>query len=408
MNDLSALADAKRFSNNMCASQLRALQHGIGTVESEIKEDMVSDLKQFEKEEAQQKRAFEQQQHQVRMPPRAPLRAIHTAASGSESGYSGGNETPHHALLAAIRQRNNGAPQQEDARQRSKRAIMVEDVPSSDEAAKTSQAADAPPAARSALLAAIRQRGPETDYHDTTTGTSATDTVSSSNGSVTETGVQRSALLAAIRRRQPSEDGSTQSQESPHRPGSQSSPQDGRAAMLAAITQRGSGSIATPPSGLLAAIQTHKKGSEEHTSHAASEPGSRPPAQYVPREYKMRSKFTAVMREALLRMKTTAEDVEMEMETLQSVWEATARYLGEDPEGSSSEYVLSLLNRFLLDVKVAKSLLFRKGMRFAGDLAGSHLLPDARTCISLRSSSIVFGMLMGLPLWGSQRSEARC
>lgn len=95
----------------------------------------------------------------------------------------------------------------------------------------------------------------------------------------------------------------------------------------------------------------------------------------------MQSKFIEVMREALLRMKTSVEDVELEMETLQSVWEATARYLGEDPEGSSSEYVLSLLNRFLLDVKVAKSLLFRKGMRFAGDFAASHLLPDARKWI---------------------------
>ncbi|KAE9146115.1 hypothetical protein PF006_g9089 [Phytophthora fragariae] len=69
------------------------------------------------------------------------------------------------------------------------------------------------------------------------------------------------------------------------------------------------------------------------------------------------------------------EDVEMELETLHSVWDGTARYLAEDPVGSSSEYVFGLLNRFLLDVKVAKSLLFRKGLSFANE--ANAVLPHA-------------------------------
>ncbi|EGZ28473.1 hypothetical protein PHYSODRAFT_309337 [Phytophthora sojae] len=81
------------------------------------------------------------------------------------------------------------------------------------------------------------------------------------------------------------------------------------------------------------------------------------------------------MRDRLMNIKTVFEDVEMELETLHSVWDGAARYLAEDPAGSSSEYVFGLLNRFLLDVKVAKTLLFRKGLSFANE--ANALLPHA-------------------------------
>ncbi|KAE9036891.1 hypothetical protein PR002_g6852 [Phytophthora rubi] len=96
---------------------------------------------------------------------------------------------------------------------------------------------------------------------------------------------------------------------------------------------------------------------------------------FQPHQYKMESNFISVMRDRLLNIKAAFEDVEMELETLHSVWDGTARYLAEDPVGSSSEYVFGLLNRFLLDVKVAKSLLFRKGLSFANE--ANAVLPHA-------------------------------
>lgn len=88
----------------------------------------------------------------------------------------------------------------------------------------------------------------------------------------------------------------------------------------------------------------------------------------------MDSKFIVDMRQRLLDIKAAYEDLEMELEAMNGAWESTARYLGEDPSSSSSEYIFSLLNRFRLDVKVVKSLLFRKGLSFASDL--QSLLPN--------------------------------
>ncbi|RLN89230.1 hypothetical protein BBJ28_00002613 [Nothophytophthora sp. Chile5] len=219
IKDLSSLTEAKRFSNMICESQARALQHGITQLEQEIKEDMVDDLKRFNKAEALRKRRFEEQS---RRPPLVQARkpVVHVAQAGQ------------HPLT-------NGS--------------------------------------QGALLAAIRGRSAEAQ------------------------GEQQIA--------------------------------NGRA-----------------------------------TNDAKGE-------QYEPREYKMESSFITIMRERLMNIKVAFEDVEMEVETLSSVWEATARYLAEDPAGSSSEYVFNLLNRFLLDVKVAKSLLFRKGLSFATE--ANALLPHA-------------------------------
>ncbi|TYZ64843.1 hypothetical protein PybrP1_008146 [[Pythium] brassicae (nom. inval.)] len=97
-------------------------------------------------------------------------------------------------------------------------------------------------------------------------------------------------------------------------------------------------------------------------------------AKFVPHEYTMNSKFIVDMRQRLLDIKAAYEDVELELEAMTAAWEATARYLGEDPSSSSSEYTFNLLNRFRLDVKVVKSLLFRKGLNFANDL--QTLLPN--------------------------------
>ncbi|RLN91683.1 hypothetical protein BBJ28_00001695 [Nothophytophthora sp. Chile5] len=113
---------------------------------------------------------------------------------------------------------------------------------------------------------------------------------------------------------------------------------------------------------------------EQQTANGRATNGTKG-EQYEAREYKMESSFIDIMRGRLMNIKVAFEDVEMEVETLNSVWEATARYLAEDPAGSSSEYVFNLLNRFLLDVKVAKSLLFRKGLSFATE--ANALLPHA-------------------------------
>ncbi|GLD94949.1 hypothetical protein PINS_up003574 [Pythium insidiosum] len=79
------------------------------------------------------------------------------------------------------------------------------------------------------------------------------------------------------------------------------------------------------------------------------------------------NKFVSTMREHVLRLKAAAEEVEAEVETMSSVWESTCIYLGENPASCASDYALGLLNRFILDVKVAKSLLARQGLKFTMD-----------------------------------------
>lgn len=123
---------------------------------------------------------------------------------------------------------------------------------------------------------------------------------------------------------------------------------------------------------------TSSKTESESSSESTSPPnGTIDTEKFIPREYSIENnKFITIMRDRLMTIKAEFEDLELETETMISEWEATARYLGEDGSTSTSEYVFSMLNRFVLDVKVAKSLLFRKGMSFSAE--SSRLLPNAR------------------------------
>ncbi|KAI9995753.1 hypothetical protein PInf_012821 [Phytophthora infestans] len=242
-NDLSTLAEARRYSNVICDSQARALQHEIIKLEQEIKEDMVEDLKRFNGAEALRKRQFEHRKAQQHRP----------------------------AMIQSNRELNN-----------------LRDGTGT----------------RSALLASIKQRH--------------SDSAADQNGAFTL---------------------------------------DPQAALLVAIWQQAKKPMDSMPTGN--GVGGSSKEDEE----------------FEPRQYKMDSKFISIMRERLMSIKAAFEDIEMDLEALHSVWEGTARYLAEDSCASSTEYVFGLLNRFLLDVKVAKTLLFRKGLNFASE--ANALLPRA-------------------------------
>lgn len=388
INDLSSLSEAKRFSNVICDSQARALQQEIAKLEQEIKEDMVEDLKRFNTAEALRKRQFEE--CKLRPAPvfkqpglsrndgmpggkttgtagsrNAVLNAIRQRGGGpaeqSEAGSVASN--PHAAMLAAIRSRAADTSTDEDGAETSppsaEHSTKTLDN-SSDTSTKmgrndTSPVSTSPirviqnqpdeisgevqvnaDAARSSLLSAIRQRGQST---------SASASVSNDS---------RAALLASIQLRRHDESNhkleDDEDGDSSMRSGSQ-------AALLAAIRQQ----ARKPKPGIQALSCTDSADTDDQ--------------KFEPRQYKIESKFISVMRDRLMNIKTVFEDVEMELETLHSVWDGAARYLAEDPAGSSSEYVFGLLNRFLLDVKVAKTLLFRKGLSFANE--ANALLPHA-------------------------------
>lgn len=266
--------------------------------------------------------------------------------SEQSDGLSGGGASnlndSRSALMAAITKRQQ-------------QRTVQEDHPADDgQQQRPEQAKFANP--RAALLAAIQKR---TDRPPSSpSAVAAEPDKDQSQDPRAINGNSHMALLAAIRKKQDvSEDDSGSSSSS-----SAVQLMNPQAALLAAI-QRGR---SKPPS------SCGDGGTNANLNGGAAA------AQYEPCEYTMDSKFIVDMRQRLLEIKTAYEDLEMTLETMNSAWEATARYLGEDPSGSSSEYIFNLLNRFRLDVKVVKSLLFRKGLSFASDLQA--LLPNARTC----------------------------
>ncbi|KAF1332033.1 hypothetical protein FI667_g3888, partial [Globisporangium splendens] len=424
-NELNTLADAKRFSNLICASQFKALHSGIQQLENEIKEEMVNDLKRFRKEEQRRKEQFEQQSRApIRRPPlfngaaKPPVARLPGSSLSSEpnarnslldairkrgeneegknSNENGTNATSsamngagsHAALMAAIQKRNkstsakNATAAAAPEAEMGSRSALMEAIKSRQLQASASvkeEEQQVEPSAtdpRLALMEAIAKRGQaNSDVND-----------SEQNG-VPEN--PRAALFAAItqRKQQSSDAESDQVPAAPIQNG------NGHSALLASIRQRQntpeneeSNSSEEPPkppaspqAALLAAIRGSlpEKPSKEDSSvpMAASNGKIGGSAQFVPRDYKMESKFISDMRQRLLEIKMAHEDLEMDLETMNSVWEATARYLGEDPGASSSEYIFNLLNRFRLDVKVVKTLLFRKGLSFTNDL--QSLLPNA-------------------------------
>ncbi|KAE9115492.1 hypothetical protein PF010_g9298 [Phytophthora fragariae] len=397
INDLSSLADAKRFSNVICESQARALQSEISKLEQEIKEDMVEDLKRFNTAEALRKRQFEERN--LRPTPVSKQTGLATSdgvVSGAINGRAGSrnamlddirqrgggpakqneevgpvSSNPHAAMLAAIRCRGETVGTNEDAQTSLPYAVRSMSAPVDNprdtstgagqiDTTPVSSSPDAPypsvisaiqnhswriseevqanvDEARSSLLSAIRQRG------------------QSKLASASDSNDSRSALLASIQLRRGGPSAKinvTADQGEYYSPGS-----DSQAALLAAIRQQ----ARKPKPGIHPLSGVDSAGTED--------------LKFQPHQYKMESNFISVMRDRLLNIKAAFEDVEMELETLHSVWDGTARYLAEDPVGSSSEYVFGLLNRFLLDVKVAKSLLFRKGLSFANE--ANAVLPHA-------------------------------
>ncbi|KAL3673273.1 hypothetical protein V7S43_000993 [Phytophthora oleae] len=312
INDLSTLAEARRFSNVICDSQARTLQHEITKLEQEIEEDMVEDLKRFNKAEAIRKGKFEKQKLQ---PHRQSSSKMLQGNGASNSSLGGGSES-RNAMLDAIRQRG---------------VSKVIGAGSTTEANKP-----APISPHTAMLAAIRSRGDGLEAK-------STEPLKAASNEANQVSNTRSSLLAAIRQRE--------------QPAS-----NPRSALLASIKQRVPEDI-------------------QDGSQAGSDSSSLVDEKFEPRQYKIESKFISVMRTRLMNIKAAYEDIEMEVETLHSVWEGTARYLAEDPSGSSTEYVFGLLNRFLLDVRVAKTLLFRKGMSFSSE--ANALLPHACKLIIL-------------------------
>lgn len=380
VNDLSSLTEAKRYSNLACASHLRTLQHEIGNLQTEIKEDMANDRARFDREEYQRKRAFEQRQQHVQMPP-VPM------PPGSHAPFS---SIPQHALLAAIRQRN-GEP--DSSKPKNSTSTDISQTPNG-----KSDTATANSSARMAMLAGIKQRSPfGQPLHITKSGPPQQDleipihynlAQASTNATESTPESGRASLLAAIKQRGDrngcgagptillNENSAKDTTENPIHVKSKDKPSSGRASLLAAIKQR-EGSVSVKSLGPNTDNVTNVSGRTGISSE-----------KYVPREYNIRSAYIPVMRNILMGMKSDIEDLELEMENLQSLWEATARYVGEEISGTSSEYVFSLLHRFVLDVKVAKSLLFRKGMRFSTENGALHLLPDARKEFFFKSNVV--------------------
>ncbi|KAG1700168.1 hypothetical protein DVH05_011976 [Phytophthora capsici] len=304
INDLSTLAEARRFSNVICDSQAKTLHHEITKLEQEIEEDMVEDLKRFNKAEAIRKRKFEQRKLQTHRQSSSEMLQDNGVSNSSLDVNSGSRN----AMLSAIRQRG---------------VNMVVDPGSSNK--------PAPSSSHAAMLAAIRGHGDDLEAKSS----EALNAPQPQEANPVSTG--RSSLLASIRQRgQPA-----------------SNP---RSAFLEDIKQR-------VPEGL------------QHDLKTGADSSNKVDEEFESRQYKIESKFVSVMRVRLMNIKAAYEDIEMEIETLHSVWDGTARYLAEDPNGSSTEYVFGLLNRFLLDVRVAKTLLFRKGISFSSE--ANALLPHA-------------------------------
>ncbi|OWZ23743.1 LOW QUALITY PROTEIN: hypothetical protein PHMEG_0001310 [Phytophthora megakarya] len=392
INDLSTLAEARRFSNVICDSQARSLQHEITKLEQEIKEDMVEDLKQFHKSETLRKRRFEEQKrHHSTFTSKQPhtlqsngipnnsrsamldairlRRANGVIDKGNQEAVRPTSNNPHTAVLAAIRSRgeiiDTNAPE-ENPRVSLLPAICSKRTAGKESASFETEENDTTPSPPATMLNVIpnQQRRLSDDVNR-----NQDDSVSSKES---EASNARASLLAAIRQREQSM--STPDDDSV----------DARSALLSSIKQQGSDSggldqsrlpsrDGNSQSALLAAIRQRPSQVKQEMTDVGDDCNTE--GEFEPRQYKMESKFIIVMRERLMNIKVVYEDIEMELETLHSVWEGTARYLAEDSSGSSTEYVFGLLNRFLLDVKVAKTLLFRKGLSFTSE--ANSLLPHA-------------------------------
>lgn len=316
------------------------------------------DMQRFDKDEAKRKQQI-QSSGLPRHPKPLPSPQKNNDANSAHNSRS--------ALLSAIKQRNPEAPPFEGNSQsavgivkgNSHQSLLASIRAHEDGERSTNESEKVLPAGstlsqlpgRSALLDAIRKRDLPSQEPETKDQAANT----------------RSQLLASIARMKSNRDADEDKDSA-----AKVSPIILQAAHLAAIR-----------SGSLKKMSPSKTESESSFESVSPSNGTNAVEKFIPREYSIENnKFITVMRDRLMTIKAEFEDLEMETETMISEWEATARYLGEDGSTSTSEYVFSMLNRFVLDVKVAKSLLFRKGMSFS--VESSRLLPNARKyCVLL-------------------------
>jgi hypothetical protein len=314
-------------------NQYKAFQRNIAFVQSELKEELANDKVLFEKEEQKRKASIEVRKMAQTMPPLPSSTRPFVAISE-------GPGNPRAALLAAIRQRGIS-----DANTSSHSSNPV----------STSQQCSIPNAnpMKEALLAQIRQKGSQEP------SSSIVLTVTPPAPPIAGQGHMRNALLAQIRAKS-----------------NNNSSHEGE------MLNRSS----TDHAALLSAIRGAKLNPK--TPNESSRTNDTVEQEFVPRVYsELRNVFISKIKKRLAHIQTAFEEVDIEVDTMNSEWEATARYFGEEPTNSSSEYVMNLLNRFIMDVKVAKSLLFRKGLMFTSD--SQSLLPRARTLYLDEFSCIV-------------------
>ncbi|EQC32337.1 hypothetical protein SDRG_10084 [Saprolegnia diclina VS20] len=355
LHEFASLETAQRYSNVLCLSQCALLQKGLANLKYEIKEEKLQEHVLWE-------RAQHQAQNQQKQ---AIVRQNSVAPSGGRS-----------ALLSAIR----------------RQASTVDAIDEGDEA---------PP--RGALLAAIRQQHANTKDVASPPATTP-----------------QHALLAAIRQR------SENQTESTSRAAEASPPADPRAALFAAIKKKASTHEAggeNPRAALMAALRTPSPDSATAKTAAATDnsraalmtalrqPKSTPttPASPEPSATGGRNALLAAIRKETRNVPTNATtpvvvapvvlpfvtvmekqaaDIAEDLAKLQDdvtvmteAWLQAAQYLGESPS-SSSDYVLGLLHRFIMDVKVAYKLLVAKG----------HLPPAHASTTSVGDSiATVFG-----------------
>ncbi|KDO29283.1 hypothetical protein SPRG_05820 [Saprolegnia parasitica CBS 223.65] len=351
LHEFASLETAQRYSNVLCLSQCALLQKGLANLKYEIKEEKLHE--HVLRERAQQQVQKQQKQAIVRQNSVAPsggrsalLSAIRRQASTVDVIAEGDEAPPRSALLAAIRLQHTDNTDEATTPQHALLAAIRQRAESKTES--TSRVAEASPPAdpRAALFAAIRKRAPGTEA---------------------DVDNPRAALMAALRT--PSPDSTTAK--------AATSADNPRSALMAALRQGQSTSAA-------AASPDPSATGGRHALLAAI----RKETQNVPPTTPVPVVIAPVVLPFVTVMEKQAADIAEDLAKLQDdvtvmteAWRQAAQYLGESPS-SSSDYVLGLLYRFIMDVKVAYKLLVAKG----------HLPPAHASTTSVGDSiATVFG-----------------
>ncbi|DAZ95906.1 TPA: LOW QUALITY PROTEIN: hypothetical protein N0F65_012617 [Lagenidium giganteum] len=351
--DLSSVSEAKRHSNVICIGQFKSLQSGIRQLEQEINEELVIDRERFEKEEDRRIKVLKTRQMSSIVSERGQKSVAFVPNSGPAAVDRSG-------LLQAIRARAG-------------------DASGADHSSKAEDSSSQQQMARNLLLKAIEARGTK---ESTSASVEKEENVKKPHTSQVPNSDQqsepldpRAALFASIRQRSKNDLDTTNSDsaETPKKlcnvedSHGASENQNARSALLEGIRNRASNSsTSNPRANLLAAIRGAGPARQSSESALGTKASELTTEQSVRRTYVLgTNRFITVMRDRLLTIKAAFEELEVEIDAMRVAWESTSRYLGEDPASCPSTYAMNLLNRFMLDVKVAKSLLARKGLRFA-------------------------------------------